>query len=773
MTASNKLKLSKGQSHKRSNSRLTPNTSMLRLPSGGVNIRSLIYVSIVCALLALAVWWFRDNFERITVTEYELNTEAQFNSYYAAELLINQLADKAIDEAELDSADVDAEEDKYPPYATTLLDSNLKMLIDDLPELPDDSQKRPTLIINSVGAKLTDSRFQKLRQWIEQGGHVITFTSNTTSYEDMQAVADRLEVLKKQKLSPEQMLDDDELATLISQLNTGNQLLAKLGIFAVDEPNQNKDDDSDEDIEVQIEKILSGIEQQSNLSSQKDDLTWINKTLERLATEQPLTALRVQHDHQPADILMVQALHYDNHLDARLFEALYPDIGKVHYQDQPNTQLTNKPLAQTVKPSSSADEVVNKTNKILARELRSYLGNQVGILARSLDSTTSESAPKTSTTATSKDSAIAAQRTQSTNKSTETRRLIQLINAMLALSDERLLALFKPADDLYLEASLGQGRITVLIDNASMTNPNPSFDLPKDKKKSDGSVVEGSDDPISSIIEGYSSEVSELALITPLYELVSPGFRINLFNADNAAWLAELTADSSEVWILPNTDVEPLPVMLWKQARLAVLGLVLLSLLWLWSLYNRFGKLATLPTLQAHDIMRYFRQVGRYGWQQDHAIRLTRTTRERVRQQATDALATSIFTGNIIDAANNNEGSSPRLATSEQVVHLDRHWQDLHKLLLKRIDIKKQQLKAPQNSSAWSEKTPLNNKGANQLTSLETHYQLLEDNEDFIRALVTPDSLRLALAPTMNEGSQAHEFTQMTQTLWLVQWLLK
>lgn len=759
---SSKLKLSKGQSHKRSNSRLTPNASMLKLPSGGVNIRSLIYVSIVCALLALTVWWFRGNFERITVIEYELNTEAQFNPYYAAELLMNQLADKAIDKAESDSADM-AEEDQYPPYATTLLDSNLKMLIDDLPELPDDSQKRPTLIINSVGAKLTESRFQKLRQWIEQGGHVITFTSNTTSYEDMQAVTDRLETLKKQKLSPKLILRDDELATLISQLNTGNQLLAKLGIFAVDEPNQNKDDDNNddihnEDIDAQIEEIMTAIQQQSGLSTKADDQTWVKESIERLSRHQPLTALSSQSSSQVANIMMVQTVHSGAHLNAELFEALYPKSGQVHYQNPSRAHPPEHPWEQY--------QQITAEDKQQARNLRSYLSNQVVMLAGKL----AANQPATQTL-TNKDKST----TQSTRESTEINRLIKLINTILKLPDEQLLGLFKPADDVYLEASLGQGRITVLIDNASMINPNPSVDLPKNKQKSDGSSVSDNTDqaPSSVILGGYSTEVPEWAQTTPLYGLVFPAFRVTLLSADNAAWLEALTADSSEVWILPNTDVEPLPVMLWKQARLAVLGLVLLSLLWLWSLYNRFGKLATLPTLQAHDIMRYFRQVGRYGWQQDHAIRLTRTTRERVLQQATEALAMSMSNGNAINASDHNEGSSPLLATSEQVVHLDRHWQDLNQLLLKRIDIKKQQLKTPQNSSAWSEKTPFNNKGANQLTNLETHYQLLQDNEDFIRALVTSDSLRLALAPTMYEGSQAHEFTQMTQTLWLVQWLLK
>lgn len=68
------------------------------------------------------------------------------------------------------------------------------------------------------------------------------------------------------------------------------------------------------------------------------------------------------------------------------------------------------------------------------------------------------------------------------------------------------------------------------------------------------------------------------------------GYEISLLSADNAALLIALTANSSEVWILPNTDIDALPIMLWKEARWAVLGLGLLALLWLWSLYNRLAK---------------------------------------------------------------------------------------------------------------------------------------------------------------------------------------
>jgi|GEM_PF-5649630 len=677
-----------------------------------------IGVLLLVGLLAFIVWWFFTNFERVTNTDYQLRAQAQYNPYYAAELLINNQH---------------GAKDPQNIMAMTLLDGDLKTLLNDLPPLNQGkNEPQPTLIINSIGSKLTEERFEQLCSWVEQGGHVITFTTGGNNPEDMQAVQARLEELQQAQnrdLATE-IANDAELAELVSQLNPGNQFLTQLGIYAVAPESDSSDSDDMAEISEQLEDLLAEMPLEEQDKSQTDE-EFIKNTLTRLAENQPLALFSVDHPLSgalsspaaqnaiaPAEpVLLVQSTHNGQQLNTDLLQAWYPDTAKVHFQNPQHKGL------QTAKANNK------KVLSAQAASIRRYLIEQQRLLQQRT-ATKPLPADKSKATATS---------STATATEIETRKLSKLLTAVLALSDEQLLALFKPIDDIYLDIGFGKGRISVLVDSDSFANPNPNLDLPKDASD--------------------RREDDRTRLNTPLANWLHPDFYVTLLSADNAAWLIDLTEDSNLVWILPNVDIDPLPVMLWQQARPAVLGLALLAMLWLWSLFNRFGKMAQLPDDQSHDILRYFRQVGRYGWQQDKAAQLLELTRAQVRQQLAKLTATSEGT---------RTGMTNDALTVQQSYVTDMN--ALQQILIAQLEQKKQRY-AQGSPSPVSEHNGIkaslpNDELANLLTNLLA-------NEAFIRAQITPERLRVALLPTAKKGNTAFELTQMTQTLWTVQWLLK
>lgn len=702
-------------------------------------------VLLLVGLIGLITWWFFTNFERVSNTDYQLRAQAQYNPYYAAELLINNQH---------------GAKDSQNTVAMTLLDSDLKTLLDDLPPLNQGKNApQPTLIINSIGSKLTDARFEQLRSWVEQGGHVITFTTDSNNPEDMQAVQARLDELQQaqNRNSVTEIAHDAELTELVSQLNSGNQFLSQLGIYAVASETDASDDDMAE-IGAQIDALITEIEvteQDKSLS----DAERIKNILARLAAQQPLSLLPLASMaySTPAvastdATILVQSEHSGQQLNTDLLQAWYPATAQVHHYSPESNNSQNQNAQTTDADSKNVNSKSAKNDPALPAQaalIRQYLTEQQRLLKQKATSElltselSTDQAKPIANRATKANAATKATQVTDAVKATEatqqSRRLDQLLTAVLALSDEQLLGLFKPIDDIYLDIGFGQGRISVLVDSDSFANPNPNLDLPKDAN---------------------DSRINERpSLDTPLATWVQSDYYINLLSADNAAWLTYLTQNSSQVWILPNVDIDSLPVMLWKQARPAILGLALLALLWLWSLFNRFGKMKHLPDEQSHDILRYFRQVGRYGWQQDKAAHLLEVTRAQVRQQLAKLTATSEGT---------RAGMADDALTVQQSLATDMN--ALQQVLIAQLEQKKQRYTQVSPSNV-SEHNGI--KASSPNDELENLLTNLLANEAFIRAQITPERLQAALLPTAKEGNTAFELTQMTQTLWTVQWLLK
>ena len=676
----------------------------------------LIIGLILCAFIIALVWWFRNNFEQVTTTDYALNTEAQYNPYYAAELLINSQYYAAVD------ADVEFDDE----IAFTLLDSDLKTLLDELPLMDMDTAAiadgyRPTLIINSMGTKLTDERFEALKSWIEQGGHLITFAARGSNYDDMQNALERLETLQQEQATPERISNDEMLNELLEPLDSGNEFLNKLGIFRV-ENNQDSDDDTEDDV-AEIEAILE--ESQKQVNQVNNESLSIEDQIAELAEYQPLSLIDLtaygtdaNTEIKEQNLLLVEIYHFGAKLNAQLFQSLYPDSTVIH------------PQALTVGNKSLKQQATLIRNYINASKINDSTLNPQKI-STTIKSTLTATVDKSTDTKGIKSNDASGTECYDINNG-----LPELLTAILALSDEQLVALFYPTDSIYLDASFGKGRLSVINDSDVFSNPNPNLELSDEARTYDANT---------------GVEQADLAPSSALYKLLTTDSSIpsSLLSADNAAWLIALTQDSSDVQILPNTDIDSLLVMLWKQARPALLGLGLLAFLWLWSLYNRFGKMAHLPTNQSRDIMRYFRQVGRFGWHQDHAQQLTQATRDKVRLLINEQLKAGV-----------NKASLNDINTVNTAANIDSQLSitNLHELLSARLDDKKRQLL---HSISVSH------------TSHQDNDSLLLTNEAFIRETIAPDRLQSAIESRLQDNNQAFEFTQMTQTLWMIQWLLK
>ena len=665
----------------------------------------IIITLILCGLIAVYIWWFLQNFEKVTDTDYVLKPQTQYNPYYAAELLINS--------HQSDITDIDTDTDTDTGIASTLLDSDLKALVDDLPTIDTNDVElgiRPTLVINSMGTKLTQERFDVLKQWIEQGGHLITFTSQSTDSKDLSAALERLKTLRQSDSDPISIKEDETLNDLMITLDSGNSFLNQLGIFQVYDEDYDEDGYSSDDIGVELDSIIEELEANQATKKTADNIpleTFTKKVIQELANIQPLSLvvtpnsplLTRQSDTFQSNTLMVEIEH-EGHLNSELFQAMYSD-GQSKSAASPS--LTDKAISQQ------------------ADLIRRYIIESQTIL--------SQAATKEAT----KESALA-------NKDIDTEqerdRLPELLTAMLALEDKALVGLFVPMQDVYQDLALGKGRISVINGTDVFSNPNPNLES-LDLELTDSEIASG--------------EGENVLRLSALHELLDTGYEISLLSADNAALLIALTANSSEVWILPNTDIDALPIMLWKEARGAVLGLGLLALLWLWALYNRFGKMSVLPTNHNQDIMRYFRQVGRYGWHYDEAKKLTQVTRDKVQ-----TLLNEQFNHNVTKQHDQQTLLNPyamRNASLQSGLSVD----EIHTELLKCLDKKRQQTLSTPKTDYYSQ--------------ADNNSQLLIDNEAYLRSTISIDRLKAAFEHT--NSNQAMDFTEMTQTLWTIQWLLK
>ena len=329
-----------------------------------------------------------------------------------------------------------------------------------------------------------------------------------------------------------------------------------------------------------------------------------------------------------------------------------------------------------------------------------------------------------------------------------------------------LLEAFAPAKEAMIDVKLGSGRLTVLTNDTLFVNPNPNqaiYDEPTPVASTVNELADANNLDTSAQPQ-KSNRASDL-LPQPETPLLTNTNHNSLDKFDNAEILLALTADTwqpqidadghittGSVWILPYTDVLPLPNLLWQKARFAVLSLALLIFLWLWSLYNRFGKRQYLTDGNSFDILRYFRQVGRYGWQHDKAHALINNTRKQTLRKLRLHVPVNAGYDTIHDDDVNANTSSNPLNTT-----LNTSPSDARLTIASVYPFLKDALNKALARGEFKEWTnEAEGHGANDLTQL-----------------LSQQRLNIALFNPLDDKMSAKELTQLSQTLWLINQLLK
>lgn len=589
---------------------------------------NLLVIIIVSGLLLLCICfgWTYYNSEKVTYTSYKLKERAVVNPYYATELFLNQ------EHQILKSSG----KNSTNKFAYSKLDMDLPNLIEDLPSL----KQKPTLIIKRIGKSLDTNQTKILLDWIEQGGHLITFSSKTSLVleKDWEKVKKRLSVLNKDPTRFSQFVQEDkQLNDLLNDINqdADDEFLQNLGIYNVDSKLSSNE---------KIEKKLEG-----------------TKNFRIRHHEQIVT---IQNEKDGAEPITIMINSWYSNLDSSLFFLLNPQAS----------------MRQEISIAKSPD--IQKYLIEQIKKLNSYIISYEKFKQNNPERVKNLPNPK------------------------EQKKFLE---SLLKLSDKELSKLFGINNNTFLDANYGKGRITVLNESKILENPK-SLHLQEIQAR-------------HSFLDG---KIEKSILISSIVKLEMFSDHKSLYSNENAVLLKTLIQDSPSVWLFSRISIDGLPILLWKNARLAVIGLFILIIVWIWSLYNRFGKRQYLDNSQETDIFLYFRQIGKYGWGVDNAKKLSNP----VRKQAMKIISRSL----------DLKANEPLKKT---------HMRQLSKLLYERL----------------SHKININDD-----ISLDFH-----KNESYINQLLNSENLQAAIFSTNRDlkNLKEYQFVQHTQTLWLVKWLLK
>ncbi len=653
------------------------------------NLLLSIAFSLLLLFIAYYVWQDYTS-EKITITQYSLNERAKVNPYYASELLINAQAknlstgiDASSIKAPVDEAGVNSKKNSnsnkdtdstaqasQAPRAITQMDMDLPALIRNLPELLEeqgDNYQHSTLVMRRLNKTITDNHAQALLDWVEQGGHLITFfhRSSEVEKEDWQKVENRLTEIKEQlnidtnqpittyqQELAEAINNDSELQQALTEIYKDKDEIfwQKLGVYLLEKDNKKGQEKFKQDLNRELDKLTKS-QEKNNFSEPARHI------IEDFANRY---SRRVIVNNQQNQQLMLNA-NENNYLYDELLFASHP-------QARPHNEFS---------PAN-------------AQQIRQYFKNKLAKVDQLLAKLTSVNK----------------------DKNDFKKELIEQQSAfrvLLQLSDNTLQQLFSPLNQVMVDVDYGKGRITLLKSAGIFGNPNASKIrvIHREKELLEKGIIP------ENIRNDWGFIPSDA-----------------LYSQEHAQLLLDLTRDSDKVWLFPNISIDSLLVMLWKNARLATFGLGFLTLIWLWSLYNRFGKRQYLSNNQSADIFRYFRQVGRYGWEYDNGKQLSNASRQQTLKLVKKALV-------LQTKAPLNQDHIAKLSQ-----------------LLQQQFIDKLETESDVDTSVLD--------------------NLRADKESYL-ALLQPAILHSTLLPTNDEldTMNAREFTLYTQALWLIKWLLK
>lgn len=667
-------------------------------------------VSFLLFLLLLIVGllvWQRSTIEYIIETRYQTTQSANRNSMYALELM---LSDKG-------------------KQADSQLDIDLDELINKLDEFKTNNQKPPVLVINQISSGLSQKKYQLLMTWVQKGGHLITFNgrSNWVSEAKWQPVKNA--IANK---------NEAELDKALEQVHASyeNDFLKHINIYKI------KPDEADAYIDqVELEEARKELEDSLiNLGVDPEDVAEVLAKQEaeqknNNRDEQNKITDKVKSIMQGPDFALIKIAEKDNH-NGKQQLLLLKNRSKTYFNADVFYQ--KNPQAKPMDTMQTAT----------AKEIRWYLFQQLAELQRKIKyfndaDKANKSSEKNNKKQPSKQRLTANQSdTESTsnNKQRKQAELIKekrerfesglylhtdyfkpqeatkFIKAVLKLSDEDLVKLFAPKNNILIDSHYGKGRLTILSDSVMMSNPR-SYHLNKMKAKADNDMLG---------LNFFSNDYGHLLAL------------------DNAVFSHWLMQDAQDVWLFPKVAVDSLPVLIWKKASFALLGFLLLLLVWLCSLFDRFGRIKTLVSKTQHDIMLYFQQIGRYAWSVDQAYHLSKVMHEQSLKLIQNKLAVD-------------------LTQSKDILLLQ---SKLMSLMLNKI----KQLNVEVNNNG-----EIKPNQTDTLVVCELTDQLILQNQQYFMSLLSTKNLQWVLVDAYKDEYQtdAKQFVADTQTFWLLNWILK
>ncbi|MBK1723286.1 DUF4350 domain-containing protein [Thiocystis violacea] len=101
---------------------------------------------------------------------------------------------------------------------------------------------------------------------------------------------------------------------------------------------------------------------------------------------------------------------------------------------------------------------------------------------------------------------------------------------------------------------------------------------------------------------------------------------------DHAYFAAQLMApgDGGKVWLLYDSDMPWLGLLLWDIAPEALASVGLLALFWLWSLGRRLGPLTAAPDRSRRNLIEHLDASGDFLWRHGGTGHLVESSRERI-----------------------------------------------------------------------------------------------------------------------------------------------
>ena len=164
------------------------------------------------------------------------------------------------------------------------------------------------------------------------------------------------------------------------------------------------------------------------------------------------------------------------------------------------------------------------------------------------------------------------------------------------------------------------------MDKALQIEINPRYSLKYDEEKYKQAAVIGANEKIRlvqlNIGKGMVTVLSDLDFLK----------NDHIADYDHAWFLWNLVNENGNVWILYSNHSPPLWIKAWKYNAPLFVSVLMLGLLFFWSLWYRFGPISMDVSAARRDILEHLRAVGRYQWHLDQAQQLLQLNRQEIQQ---------------------------------------------------------------------------------------------------------------------------------------------